>query len=101
MPVINWTDAALDDLDAIFDLIAKDAPPFAQSFVQTIMQSVDRLKPFPKSGRKIPEADDDALREVIFQGYRIMYWIISEQRIDIIAVMHGSRDLSQTEQQPW
>jgi hypothetical protein len=30
-----------------------------------------------------------------------MYWIISEQRIDIIAVMHGSRDLSQTEQQPW
>lgn len=101
MPVINWTDAALDDLDAIFDLIAKDAPPFAQSFVQTIMQSVDRLKRFPESGRKIPEAEDDTLREVIFQGYRIMYWIISEQRIDIIAVMHGSRDLSQPEKQPW
>ncbi len=65
------------------------------------MQSVDLLNPFPKSGRMIPEADDDDLREVIFQGYRIMYWIISEQRIDIIAVMHGSRDLSQPEQQPW
>ena len=101
MPTINWTDAALDDLDAIFDMIAKDAPAFAQSFIQEIMQSVDRLKPFPKSGSKIPEADSDSLREVIFQGYRIMYWIINEQRIDIIAVMHGSRDLSQPGQQPW
>jgi hypothetical protein len=30
-----------------------------------------------------------------------MYCIINEQRIDVIAVMHGSRDLSQPEQQPW
>ncbi len=101
MPTINWTDTALDDLDAIFDHIAKDAPAFAQSFVQAIMQSVARLKLFPKSGREIPEAKDEALREVIFHGYRIMYWIINEQRIDIIAVIHGSRDLSQPEQQPW
>lgn len=101
MLTINWTDAALDDLDAIFNLIAKDAPAFAQSFVQAIMQSVDRLKPYPKSGRKIPEADSDSLREVIFQGYRIMYWIINEKRIDIIGVIHGSRDLSQPELQPW
>ena len=98
MPTINWTDAALDDLDAIFDMIAKDAPAFAQSFIQEIMQSVDRLKLFPKSGRKIPEAESDSLRKVIFQGYLIMYWIINEQRIDI---MHGSRDLSQPGQQPW
>ncbi len=72
MLTINWTDAALDDLDAIFDMIAKDAPSFAQSFIQEIMQSVDRLNPFPKSGRKIPEADSDSLRAVIFQGYRII-----------------------------
>ena len=25
MPTINWTDAELDDLEAIFDMIAKDA----------------------------------------------------------------------------
>jgi plasmid stabilization system protein ParE len=103
MPTIYWTDAALDDLDGIFDLIAKDAPAFAQSFVQAIMQSVGHLQRFPQSGRTIPEAEgeDEELREVIFQGYRIMYCIINEQRIDVIAVMHGSRDLSQPEQQPW
>ena len=33
MPMVNWTGAALDDLDAIFDMIAKDAPAFAQSFI--------------------------------------------------------------------
>lgn len=101
MPKIHWTDAALDNLDAIFDLIAKDAPAFAQSFILEIMDSVDRLELFPKSGRKIPEDDSDRFREVIFQGYRIMYCIINKQHIDIIGVIHGSRDLSQTEQQPW
>lgn len=101
MTEIYWTEPALDDLDGIFDFIAKDAPPYAMSFIQALMESVEQLKDFPHSGRTIPEADDDALREIIFQGYRIMYWIIDEKRIDIIATIHGSRDLNNPNNQPW
>lgn len=98
---VNWTDPALNDLDSIFSFIAKEAPGYAQNFVLQIMQAVDRLQDFPKSGRSVPEAAREDIREVIFQGYRIIYWIIDEQRTDILATMHGSRDLSNTANQPW
>jgi plasmid stabilization system protein ParE len=31
---------------------------------------------------------------VIYQQYRIVYWVINEERIDILHVLHGSRDLT-------
>lgn len=98
---VSWTSPALDDLDGVFEFIAKDAPSYAQNFVQQIMRAVDRLELHPKSGRKIPEATDEDLREIIFQGYRIMYWIVDANRIDIITVVHGSRDMSNPSNQPW
>lgn len=70
---VNWTDPALDDLDGIFEFIARDSQFYAQNFVQQIMQAVDRLEAYPQSGRRIPEAGGEELREIIFQGYRIMY----------------------------
>lgn len=99
--LINWTDPALDDLDAIFAYIAKDAPGYAQSFISQVMGAIDRLEAFPLSGRHVPEAPRDDIREVIFQRYRIMYWIIDTQRVDILAVIHGSRDLANPANQPW
>lgn len=98
---INWADPALDDLDALFAYIAKDAPGYAQSFMAQVMAAVDRLDTFPHSGRRVPEADRDDIREVIFQAYRIIYWIIDAQRIDVLAVVHGSRDLANVEPPPW
>ena len=102
MPLpIHWTDPALDDLESIFQFIAHDAPAYAHQFVLAIMHAIDRLEDFPLSGRKVPEANNDNVREVIFQGYRILYWIINNLRIDVIAVMHGSRDLGNRDNQPW
>lgn len=98
---INWTDPALDDLDALFAYIAKDAPGYAQSFIAQIMAAVDRLETFPRSGRRVPEADRDDIREVIFQSYRILYWILDAERIDVLAVLHGSRDLARADALPW
>ena len=98
---INWTDPALDDLDGIFAYIAKDAPSYAQNFIAQIMQAVDRLEDFPQSGRKVPESARDDVREVLFQSYRIMYWIVDATRVDVVAVVHGSRDFSSPANQPW
>lgn len=98
---VNWSSPALHDLDGIYEFIARDSYSYAQNFVQQIMQAVDRLEEYPKSGRKIPEANGEELREIIFQGYRIMYWIVDTDRVDIIAVVHGSRDMSNPRNQPW
>ena len=40
----------------------------------------------------IPEAEDKTLREIIVQGYRIMYRL-EAGRVLVLAVMHGSRDV--------
>jgi ParE toxin of type II toxin-antitoxin system, parDE len=51
-------------------------------------------------GRAVPEADNPQIREVIVQGYRLMYRIEADRRL-ILAVMHGSRDLNNPANQSW
>lgn len=51
-------------------------------------------------GRLVSEAEDrDDIRELIYQGYRIIYLLTSELA-EIITVVHGSRDLSKQDK-PW
>jgi len=48
---------------------------------------------FPRSGRKVPEFDDEQLRELIAYSYRIIYQIQAAELV-IAAVIHGKRDLT-------
>lgn len=98
---LNWTAPALYALEGIYDYISRDAPLYAQNFVQQLMASVDRLEQHPLSGRVVPELERDDVREVIFQHYRIIYWVISDTQIEIISVVHGSRDLNRISNVPW
>ena len=52
------------------------------------------LAQFPRSGRKVPEFDDDNVRELIVYSYRLIYRLTSEG-ILIAAIIHGSRNLQQ------
>jgi plasmid stabilization system protein ParE len=55
-----------------------------------LIQAVERLTTMPRSGRMVPEAGhQDAIREVIFQGYRIVYRIQDEQLLQIVTVLHS------------
>lgn len=97
---VEWSDLALDDLDEIARYIGRDSPFYAREFVERIFDTTDRLAIFPRSGRLVPEAEDNQTREVIVQGYRVMYDIETD-RVLVLAVMHGSRDLSNPQHQPW
>ncbi|MCU7816281.1 MAG: type II toxin-antitoxin system RelE/ParE family toxin [Candidatus Thiodiazotropha sp. (ex Lucinoma kastoroae)] len=48
----------------------------------------------------MPEADLSEVRELIFQGYLIIYRI-KPDHMQIIAAIHGARDLTATNHQPW
>lgn len=97
---VEWSDFARDDLDDLVRYISRDSAFFARRFGQRVVLATQRLKEFPESGRMIPEADDPALREIIVQGYRIMYRL-ETARVLILAVMHGSRDVAGQEKKPW
>jgi toxin ParE1/3/4 len=98
---VNWTEPALEDLEAIQAYIARDSSFYARQFIERIFDAATKLEPFPEIGRRVPEAEERTdIRELIFQGYRIIYLIQPEQ-ITIIAVIHGSRDLAGMKDKPW
>ncbi len=50
------------------------------------------LSRFPRSGRKVPEFDDDNIHELLLYSYRIIYRV-QEDEVIISAVIHGKRML--------
>jgi plasmid stabilization system protein ParE len=88
-----WTDPSIADLRAIRDYIARDSEYYAADLVEQMVLSVERLVQFPKLGRVVPEAQDENIRELVQQSYRIIYRIVGE-RIEILTIVHGSRDLT-------
>ena len=99
---IEWTEPAEDDLGQIFDYIAKDSAYYAEHFIDRIISRTGKLHDFPEMGRQVPEAEGENLniRELIIQGYRVIY-VHYPNLIQILAVIHGSRDLQNTANQPW
>ncbi len=65
---------------------------FAERFEEQVFESTRRLEKFPRSGRMIPEAEDEQLREIIYREYRIMYHVDEmAQEVLILTVLHSSR----------
>ena len=50
MARLTWTPQALDDIEAICEFIAKDAPRYAQVFATQVFGSAERIEAFPMSG---------------------------------------------------
>jgi len=57
-----------------------------------LVEAVDRVERFPSLGRIVPEADNDSIREVLFQNYRVVYVVVGE-RVSILAVVHAAMDM--------
>ena len=93
MVEIRWTTQSLEDVENIAEFIAKDSERYAKIQVQRIFDSVVILKTQPILGRKVPEINDQEIREIILGNYRIVYRIVSLSQIDILTVHHSSRDL--------
>ncbi len=87
-----WTQPAKADLRSIHDFVANDSPHYAKKVVQDIREKTDILEQLPKRGKKIPELNNDHVRELSLYSYRIIYKI-KEQGIFVLAVVHKRRDL--------
>lgn len=92
MAKIKWTLSAVDDVEQIGKFIERDSLHYARTIVSKLYNAVDRLRKFPQSGRRVPEIGDPALREVIIDGYRIIYRL-AKSNIYVLTVVHGRQDL--------
>jgi len=94
--MVRWTDHALAQLRHIHDYIAQDSPFYAKRVAQALVAKTLGLDELPQQGRKVPELNDEAVRELPLYSYRILYEIRPTQ-IDVLAVIHKRRDLQPEE----
>jgi toxin ParE1/3/4 len=92
MKKLVWSEPALDDLQNIFDYIAKDSEHYASMFINGLIDRAERLIDFPQLGRVVPEYRRKDIREILFETYRVIYQL-EKDKITIVTVIHGKRDL--------
>lgn len=99
--MIEWSHRARTDIRDLKAYIAKDSPYYARRFTERIIASMEKLTDHPKIGRTVPEAKGrDDVRELIYQGYRIIY-LVRPERAFVVTIIHGSRNLAEEEVKPW
>ncbi len=86
---VRWTPQAEDDLEAVYEFIARDSPYYAQITIEGLLAAIDRLEQFPTIGRQVPESSREDLRELIKPPYRIVYRV--GEIIKILTIFRASR----------
>lgn len=89
---VRWTESALADLQAVETHIGRHSQQYARSMVERVFARAGHLEAQPRLGPVVPEYEDETLRELFEDPYRIVYRIV-EQQIDIVAVVHAARRL--------
>ena len=93
---IKWTLRSLNDLNNIYEFIAKDSRRYAQIQVENIQNDVSNLARFPLMGRNVPEFPHLPYREILVGNYRVLYRFKEDQgRVIVMSVVHGRRLLKE------
>ena len=90
---IEWSEPAVLDLEGIKEFIERDSEYYAIDFTSRIIEMVEKLSDFPNRGRKVPEVEDEKIREIVFHNYRLIYKL-SDESILVLAIIHAARDLN-------
>ena len=93
---IIWSPLSIERITEIAQYIANDNPTAADNWIKEIFLSVEQLETFPKSGKVVTEVKNDAVRELIYWNYRIIYLIESEQ-ISILTVRNVRQILPESD----
>ncbi len=94
---INWTFQAKDDLKDIAEYISKNSKLYAKLQVTRLKTRTRILKTQTRSGKIVPEINQENIRELIEGNYRIIYKIVKGNQIDILTIHHSARDLTRRE----
>ena len=97
MVKVVWTEVSVEDLREIFDYISKNSPYYARITIDRIYKRSNQISINPKTGRIVPEIDDETIRELIIGKYRLIYYIVNEYRVDILRVFHSARSFSDSD----
>ncbi len=83
--------SALNELQDIkTHYLEQGVPDIGQKFVNMILKNLQRLRDHPDSGRKVPEFDQDRIREIIHQPFRVVY-LRNASSVNLVRVWRSER----------
>lgn len=93
MACVHLTEQAQNELDAVIEYYERiGADDFAQVFEEKIIEKILPLEHFPRMGRLVPEIGDEAIREVLYRNYRIVYVVDQDdEEVDVLTIFHSSQ----------
>lgn len=86
MVEVRWTLRAIHDLEKQANFISQVSASSAELFVRNAIEKSLLLENFPRIGRIVPEIENEFIRELIYGRYRMIYRIVSEDLVHVIAV---------------
>ncbi len=91
---VRWTTPAWTDVEEQARFIARDSPGYAIVLQREAQAAAKSLRQFAWRGRVVPERADERLRELfVANSYRLIYKIVVDDEVHVIAFIHGARDL--------
>ena len=88
---ITVTNSALNDLEDIKEYYEQEGVPHeGRQFLVSIIEHIETLKDNPDIGRKVPEFNEEKIRELIHSPFRIVYFR-EQKSIHIIRVWRSER----------
>src|SRR5882757_2879055 len=87
---IIWTENAVQDLLVIKDFISQDSVEVATSWLLELINAGESLSVMANRGRIVPEFNQENLRELIVENYRLVYRT-KPTVIEILTIFEGHR----------
>ena len=85
------TPDAEGDIREIFDYLSVYSMNAALTQVDRFLEHFELLKRFPRMGKMIETLKNDRVREFYIGPYRIAYYIVSDDQIDILRIHHSAK----------
>lgn len=95
MARINWSEEARKDLDTIFLRLNSESLSYSRKWINDVFGKIELLEKFPNMGRTLPETRLSGIREILVGKYRVIYNVAKDNTIEIMAIRHSSRPLSE------
>jgi len=93
MNKLSYRPLALDDLDAIYDIVGSDYPQRGYEFVQDIRERCRKhLLPHPEFGPERPDIGEGIRIYAIKAKRTVIAYRIGEDEIIIVRVFYGGAD---------
>ena len=89
---IIWSPESIADLESIAAYISRDSETYAAMMIGRIVDRVELLSIFPRSGPRLWRIAEGEIRRVVVDNYLVVYEVASEA-INIAAIVHGARSL--------